>query len=312
MEVIGFFSGVGGIEEGFRQAGFNPLWANEIDEKVAKVFASNHNCKIVVDDIKNLNIKDIPEATGIVAGFPCQAFSVAGYQKGFKDDRGIVFFYLADIIKKKKPRFVFMENVKNLVSHDKGKTYKTIINILEDAGYHIKTAILNACEYANLPQNRERTYIVSFLEKECYERFKFPSSIPLTCTIKDIIDFNNKVDDEFYYTKEKTFFYSHLASSITKNNTVYQWRRTYVRENKANLCPTLTANMGTGGHNVPIILTKYGIRKLTPRECFSLQGFNDSFIIPQDVRNTSLYKMAGNSVVIPLIARIAKKIYETL
>ena len=101
MEVIGFFSGVGGIEEGFRQAGFNPLWANEIDEKVAKVFASNHNCKIVVDDIKNLNIKDIPEATGIVAGFPCQAFSVAGYQKGFKDDRGIVFFYLADIIKKK-------------------------------------------------------------------------------------------------------------------------------------------------------------------------------------------------------------------
>jgi len=312
MNIIGFFSGVGGIERGFEKAGFNSIWANEIDDNVAKVFALNHKCKIIVDDIKNLKTQDIPDAMGIVAGFPCQAFSVAGYQKGFEDDRGIVFFYLADIIKKKKPRFVFMENVKNLISHDRGKTYKTIINILEDAGYYIKTAVLNACEYANIPQNRERTYIVAFLEKKCYERFEFPLSIPLTCTIKDIIDFDKKVEDNFYYTKEKTKFYAELKANITKTETVYQWRRTYVRENKSCLCPTLTANMGTGGHNVPLILTQHGIRKLTPRECFSLQGFEDDFIIPEGMRFSTLYKMAGNSVVLPLIARIAKNIYKVL
>ena len=312
MNIIGFFSGVGGIEAGFERAGFNSIWANEIDEKVAKVFACNHSCKIVVDDIKNLKVEDVPDATGIVAGFPCQAFSVAGYQKGFEDERGVVFFYLADIIKKKKPRFVFMENVKNLISHDKGRTYKTIINILEDTGYHIKTAVLNACEYADVPQNRERTYIVCFLKKENCNKFEFPSPTLLTRTINDVIDFDKKVSDEFYYTSEKTKFYSSLASSITKTDTVYQWRRTYVRENMSNLCPTLTANMGTGGHNVPLILTKYGIRKLTPRECFALQGFSDSFILPEELKCATLYKMAGNSVVLPLIERIAKSIYEAL
>lgn len=312
MDVIGFFSGVGGIEKGFEIAGFSPIWANEIDAKASEVFLKNHHYAMVIDDIKNLKTEDIPSSCGIVAGFPCQAFSIAGYQKGFEDDRGMLFFYLADIIKKKRPRFVFMENVKNLISHNKGKTYKTITKILEGAGYHIKTAVLNACEYANIPQNRERTYIVAFLEEASYNKFDFPLPIPLTTTIADIINFNEKVNDEFYYTSEKTKFFSDLELSITKSNTVYQWRRTYVRENKACLCPTLTANMGTGGHNVPLILAKHGIRKLTPRECFALQGFSSDFIIPENIRNTSLYKMAGNSVVIPLIARIAKNIYASL
>lgn len=312
MDILGFFSGVGGIEEGFRQAGFNPIWANEIDEKVARVFAENHSLKMIVGDIKDLKIENIPDATGIVAGFPCQAFSVAGYKKGFQDERGILFFYLADIIKAKKPRFIFLENVKNLITHDKGRTYKTIVSILEDAGYYIKTAVLNACEYANIPQNRERTYIVGFLDIEASQRFTFPAPIPLTRTIQDVIDFESKVNDEFYYTSGKTKFYPSLALSIKRSDTVYQWRRTYVRENKACLCPTLTANMGTGGHNVPLILAKHGIRKLTPRECFALQGFETSFSLPRDMRNTALYKMAGNSVVLPLIARIARNIYEVL
>lgn len=105
MDIIGFFSGVGGIEAGFFEAGFNPIWANEIDENVAKVFRENHQCKMVVEDIKKLKIEDIPNCDGIVAGFPCQAFSIAGYQKGFEDDRGQLFFDLARIVKVKLPRF---------------------------------------------------------------------------------------------------------------------------------------------------------------------------------------------------------------
>ena len=312
IDIIGFFSGVGGIEEGFAKAGFNPIWANEIDPIVAKVFNANHKCKMVVDDIKKIALDDIPHSIGIVAGFPCQAFSIAGYQKGFEDDRGQLFFNLATIIKEKQPQFIFIENVKNLLSHDKGRTYKIIVDSLKNAGYYIKTDVLNACEYANVPQNRERTYIVGFLEKKCYDSFNFPKAIPLTKTIRDIVDFENPVEEKFYYTKYKTKFYMELENVMKKDDTVYQWRRVYVRENKANLCPTLTANMGTGGHNVPLILTKYGIRKLTPRECFLFQGFDENFKLPEEIKQTYLYKMAGNSVVVPLIERIAKNIMESL
>lgn len=207
---------------------------------------------------------------------------------------------------------MFIENVKNLISHDKGKTYKIIIDTLKNAGYYIKTGILNATEYANIPQNRERTYIVCFLKEDDYNNFNFPIPIPLTKNIGDIVKFEKQVDEKYYYTREKTHFYEKLECCITKSNTVYQWRRTYVRENKAFLCPTLTANMGTGGHNVPLVLTKYGIRKLTPKECFAFQGFKDDFRLPKEIRQTALYKMAGNSVVVPLIARIAKNIMESL
>ena len=114
------------------------------------------------------------------------------------------------------------------------------------------------------------------------------------------------------YTRSRCKFYNTLAASVTKQNTIYQWRRVYVRENRSNVCPTLTANMGTGGHNVPIILADDGIRKLTPRECFRLQGFPDSFVLPDDESDTRLYKQAGNSVVVPVIRRIAEKIAEAV
>ena len=120
------------------------------------------------------------------------------------------------------------------------------------------------------------------------------------------------MDEKFYYRKEKSKIYEELEKAIKKDDTIYQWRRVYVRENKANLCPTLTANMGTGGHNVPLILTKHGIRKLTPKECFAFQGFSQSFKLPEEIRQTSLYKMAGNSVVVPVIERIAKNIMASL
>lgn len=311
MKVGGLFSGVGGIELGFEQAGFNVIWGNEIDLKASETYKLNHKSKLIVDDIHNIHSDDIPDVDVIVGGFPCQAFSVAGYRKGFEDERGEVFFQMARIIKDKKPRIVFIENVKNLLGHDKGNTYKVIKETLESYGYFLKTMVLNASEYGNIPQNRERIYIIGFLNEDDFKNFREIEPIELKTTIKDIVKSEEKVDDKYYYTKDKTKFYDELEKEITNPDTLYQWRRVYVRENKSNLCPTLTANMGTGGHNVPLILTKYGIRKLTPQECFLFQGYPKDFQLP-NLAQSHLYKQAGNSVVVPVIYRLAKEIKNAI
>jgi DNA (cytosine-5)-methyltransferase 1 len=188
-----------------------------------------------------------------------------------------------------------------------------ICSLKEEAwGYcHTHTFLLlplNAMEYGNIPQNRERIYIVAFRESQDFKNFEFPEPVPLTTRLTDCIDFENKVEEKYYYTKENCSFYDKLSEGIKRQDTVYQWRRVYVRENKSNVCPTLTANMGEGGHNVPLVLTKHGIRKLTPHECFNIQGFPKDFKLPEGMAQTHLYKQAGNSVVVPVIRRIAGQI----
>lgn len=308
MKVAGFFSGVGGIELGFEQAGFDIVYSNEINEKASETLKLNCNHQVVVDDIYNIKSNEVPNVDVIVGGFPCQAFSIAGYRKGFEDERGEVFFQLARIIKDKSPRIIFIENVKNLLGHDNGNTYKVISETLENYGYKIIPLLLNASDYGNIPQNRERIYIVGFKNSDDYDNFRYIEPIPLTKKIGDIVDFNLKVEDKYYYTEDKCKFYKELKDNIVSSDTLYQWRRVYVRENKSNLCPTLTANMGTGGHNVPLVLTEHGIRKLTPKECFLFQGYPSDFKLPEGMAQSHLYKQAGNSVVVPVIERIAKEI----
>jgi len=311
METIGLFSGVGGIELGFRQAGIKTIWATEIDEKAIATYKMNHDNKIVQGDIHHIPSGDIPDADIILAGFPCQAFSIAGYRKGFEDERGNVFFQLARVIRDKRPSFVFIENVKNLVGHDQGNTYKVIRETLENYGYYLRHRVLNASEYANVPQNRERVYMIGFLNKAHYDRFSFPDQVELTKTIHDIVDIDKKVDDKYYYNERNFKRFNEIENVITDSNTLYQWRRVYVRKNKSQLCPTLTANMGTGGHNVPLIKTKHGIRKLTPKECFLFQGYPEDFRLPP-LAPSALYKQAGNSVVVPLIRRLAENIIKAV
>lgn len=312
MKVVGFFSGVGGIEKGFENAGFDVIWSNEIDKNAAITFQKNNKGILKVEDINNIESSDVPNADIIVGGFPCQAFSIAGYRKGFEDKRGEIFWELARMIRDKLPRVIFIENVKNLVSHDKGNTFKVIKETLNNYGYKLKTMVLNGSEYGNIPQNRERIYIIGFLNEKDYNNFEELEPIPLTKTIGDIVNYDLKVDEKYYYTKEKNIFFEELEKSIVNKNTIYQWRRKYVRENKSNLCPTLTANMGTGGHNVPLVLTKYGIRKLTPKECFLFQGYSNDFELPENMAQSHLYKQAGNSVVIPVIERLAKNIKNAI
>jgi DNA (cytosine-5)-methyltransferase 1 len=308
MTVASFFAGVGGIDAGFEKAGFDIIWANEFDINAATTYKLNFKNELIVEDIKKVNEKDIPDFDIMIGGFPCQAFSVAGYRKGFKDERGNLFFELERIFVKKKPQIIFLENVKNLVGHDNGNTFRVILDRLKNSGYHVKKEVLNACEYGNLPQNRERIYIVAFLDEKAYKEFEFPEPIRLTRTLRDFIEYDIKQDDKYYYTADSCGFYNKIKENVNNPDTIYQWRRVYVRENKSNLCPTLTANMGTGGHNVPIVYTPTGIRKLTPRECFNIMGFDKDFILPNNMANTHLYKQAGNSVVVPVIERIANEI----
>ncbi|NLJ97186.1 MAG: DNA cytosine methyltransferase [Clostridiales bacterium] len=312
MKVASFFAGVGGIDVGFEKAGFKVIWANEYDKHAASTYKLNFNNELIVDDIKNVNTNDIPDFDVMLAGFPCQAFSVAGYRKGFEDERGNLFFELERVFKEKKPQIIFLENVKNLVGHDNGNTFRVILDSLKSAGYHVKKEVLNACDYGNLPQNRERIYIVAFLDEKVYKEFEFPEPIELTHTLRDYIDYDIKQDDKYYYTADNCGFYDELKDKVKNPDTTYQWRRVYVRENKSNLCPTLTANMGTGGHNVPIIYSSTGIRKFTPRECFNIMGFDKDYKLPSNMANTHLYKQAGNSVVVPVIERIAKEIKNAI
>ncbi len=311
--VGGLFSGVGGIELAFERAGFEISWANEFDKYACKTYRLNHpNHNLIEEDIYKLDPKKMKSVDILVGGFPCQAFSVAGYRKGFKDPRGNLFYEIARFIDelKVKPKALMLENVKNLSGHDKGNTRKAIEKILIDFGYSVHWQVYNTYKYSDVPQNRERTIICCFKNKKSYSNF-LNNPIERITSLKSIQSMleKNKIDEKYYYFQDSQY-YKMLKKEIKNPNTFYQLRRIYVRENKSNLCPTLTANMGTGGHNVPLLLDKDGIRKLTPKECFNFQGYNIKF--PKDVPNTQLYKQAGNSVTVPLIESIAKKINLSL
>ena len=316
MKCASFFAGVGGIDIGFSNAGFQTVYANEFDKFAVKTLRENFSFTIDDRDIRHVSEDDVPDFDIMLAGFPCQAFSVAGYRQGFDDEkgRGNLYFELERIFIAKKPSVIFLENVKNLVSHDKGNTFRVILNSLKENGYHVSYAVLNAAEYGNIPQNRERIYVVCFLDEEAHQRFTFPNRILLSKRVEDMLEEEETIDDRFYYT-DKTPFFDQLVDEIRDAKTLYQWRRKYVRANKSNLCPTLTANMGTGGHNVPLLNVQGKsdtIRKLTPRECFNFQGFPKDYKLPEQTSNSHLYKQAGNSVVVPVIERIALQIKEAL
>ena len=323
LKCASFFAGVGGIDLGFEQAGvFETIYANEFDKYPSRTFELNFpDIKVDIRDIQEVKSEEIPEFDVMFAGFPCQAFSIAGYRKGFDDEkgRGELFFELTRIIEDKYPRICFFENVKNLVGHDNGNTFKVICEQLDNLGYKYTYRVLNAMYYGNVAQNRERIYIVAFRDEEDYDKFQWPEEIPLNKSVRDIIDFASKVDEKYYYTegKYKGDMYEKLTEAMKTDEkedpAVYQWRRRYVRKNKSGVVPTLTANQGEGGHNVCLIHTDDNrIRKMTPRECFNTQGFPEDFKLPSDMSESRLYKQAGNSVCVSVIARIADNIKKAV
>lgn len=309
IKSLDLFAGVGGIRLGFESANFQTVFANDLDPYCKMTYDYNFSDpKLTVKDIWEIPIGDIPDFDILMGGFPCQPFSIAGYRKGFEDERkGNLFYRIVDIVESKRPKALFLENVKNLKTHDGGHTYLTISYLLADLGYWAKSVVLNSKTHGNIPQNRERIFIVAFDNKEDLMNFKFPTEIPLTKSFKDFL--LDEVDEKYHYNGK--YLYDKIKDDVTSEDTVYQWRRSYVRDNKNKVVPAFTASMGTAGNNVPIIKQGDIIRKLTPQECFWLQGFPKSYKLP-DIADTQLYKQIGNSVTVTVIERIAKELSKVL
>ena len=307
---IDLFTGTGGFSLCLEKHGFKCVFSNDNNKNSELIYKLNNTeSNFLLEDILNVNVKDIPSHNILCAGFPCQPFSVAGKRKGFDDERSNVFWKILKIIEYHEPEIVILENVKNLLSHDKGNTFKTIEISLIDKGYLLKYKVLDTCKLTVIPQHRERIYIVCFKDKEKYEKFKFNFSKIKNFKIKEFLE--DDIEYKSYYTDRLKVF-DMVTKGVKKHindNVLYQFRRKYVRENKSNCCPTLTANMGGGGHNVPLLLDDIGIRKLTPRECFNLQGFPKNYKFP-DISDSQLYKLAGNAISIAILDLIIKKIKE--
>lgn len=317
IKFVDLFAGVGGFH--FAMHGLaDCVFASEWDKNARITYLANWENELKINnasfagDITAVDYQVIPHFDILCGGFPCQPFSIAGKQLGFSHAaQGTLFFNILNLISIKHPKVVFLENVKNLVSHDKGNTFKVIIGSLEEAGYSVHYQILNGTTHGNTPQNRERIFIVAFKNKQEYDKFTWPQPIPLTNTIHNCLE-KTKIPAKYYQTNTNSNAVKKMIDEITKKDTIYQYRRWYIRENKGGVCPTLTANMGTGGHNVPLILDNHGVRKLTPRECFNFQGFSNTLILPKELSNSHLYKQAGNSVTVPVVRRIAESIISAL
>lgn len=311
---IDLFAGVGGFRMALQNLEGRCEFSSELNKRAQQTYFCNYG-ELPEGDITLESTKAaIPETFDILCGgFPCQAFSIAGHRKGFQETRGTLFFDVANIAKKHRPKALFLENVRNLVTHDHGNTFQVICNTLEELGYTVFHKVLNSMTHANVPQYRQRIFIVALdpVQVPRYQEFSFPEEIPLTASIRSLLE-KGKVDQKYYYGPNHKY-YAKMAESVVSMDKVYQWRRVYVRENKRNVCPTLTANMGSGGHNVPIIKDDYGIRKLTPKECFAFQGYPvDQMHFPKKMANCALYTQAGNSVTMPLVQRIGEQILKVL
>ena len=308
-----FYAGTGGVSLGFdRTERVETIYAVDFNEKCKQTFDMNHDIELEIADIGGLKTGDLPDMDIITAGFNCQPFSVAGKKKGFEDSRTNSLKKLFKIIKRRKPKCVFIENVKGLLTHNKGKSMAFIVEQLHKAGMQtVKSLLLNTSEHTRIPQNRERVFIICFRHAVPDELL---NEILTVKPIRDIRDWHFYLEDsppaKYFYTQDSAIFDS-LAPEVVDKDAIYQYRRGVVRKNKSGVCPCLTATMGTGGHNVPIILTEDGIRKLTPRECFNLQGMKPEFRLP-DLADGHLYKQAGNAVTASLIHRLAKRVIKLL
>ncbi len=300
----------------FESVGGRCVLTSEIDQKAMETYSANfsedddHHFIADVNKIYLQNLSLRPESLdALVAGFPCQPYSIAGLRKGLQDDRGgEIFNSLVRILGELKPRSFLLENVKGIRNHDDGQTFRYMLERLEEAGYSLRHETLNSATHGGVPQNRERVFIVGFRDSNCAERFEFPSALPLQTNFRNLLE--RQVPQKYFYDNRFGAF-PEIESKVIRNDTIYQWRRQYVRENKSGVCPTLTANMGSGGHNVPLVLDGQRVRKLTPRETARLQGFPDTFKLPA-ISDSHLYHQFGNSVTVPLIERIAESLMVAL
>ncbi len=315
---IDLFAGIGGFHYALESFGANCVFASEIDEKASKVYELNHGIK-PKGDITQIKEQEIPEHDVLCGGFPCQAFSISGKQKGFEDTRGTLFFDIARIVDFHRPKILFLENVKNFVRHDSGNTLKTVIETLENLNYNVFYKVLNTSSFG-LPQNRERVYIVCFNRDEFNDiSFSFPNPNILS-SLEEVLETNpenakiiQREDIVIYkdYQPPKNIFNEiHLPNKpiqIGKVNKGGQGERIY---HPIGHAITLSAYGGGVGSKTGLYKIGDIIRKLSPRECARVQGFPENFILPQSV--TEAQKQFGNSVSINTLQLILKEISKTI
>ena len=206
-----------------------------------------------------------------------------------------------------QPRVIFLENVQNLQEHDNGRTFITIHNALVENGYYIRYRVMRASEYGNVPQIRDRIYIVAFKDIADCDVFKFPDTIPLTVSIDNIINRHGEKNRVYYYQKNDPFF-AKVREIVTDQSSIYRVYHESIKITQNHMCPTLTASMGTQRDQAPLVIDNYGIRKLTLRECLDFQGFPKDFYFPNTITIEDAYKQCGNTVCVPVVKRVAERI----
>lgn len=308
-KVGSLFSGLGGIDVAFEKAGAQIIWANEIDKYACITHRLNfQKCELIEGDIKDVIPSILKDVDIITAGFPCQSFSSVGLGGGFNDPRGNLFFEIARIAKEKMPRVIFLENVANLEKHHNGKTFNKIHATLCDLGYYyIKYNIMNDLEYGNLPQQRNRIYIVAFKNYEDMLNFEFPEQVKLTRTAFDCFE-KERVLPKYYLDNH---WKKELIFKTVEKDYVYRFTDWGISKGKKGICPTLLAAMGSRYERIPFFKDDFSIRLLTHRECARLQGFPETFVFPNKYEK-QIYKQIGNSVAIPVVERIAINILKAL
>jgi DNA (cytosine-5)-methyltransferase 1 len=323
FRVGSLFAAIGGFCRAFQEAGASTSWANEKDRFANETFRLNFpDIRHVPKPIEDLSVEgdNLDPVDVLTAGFPCQPFSEAGEKLGFRDERGLLFLHIIRIIKefgRDKPKVLLLENVRYLKTHDKGQTFKRIQAEIQKAGYWFtddNAQILNTASYTDIPQNRKRIFMVA-LSRDHFSSNTFVFPTPRNGNnrnIESFLDLDEPAND-IHYFKPGSQYFPLFEEAIAQGGTdaIYQLRRNYVRKNKSGMCFTLMANMGEGGHNQPVIRDRWGIRKLTPRECARLQGYDDAwFKIPNNISRYQIYKQIGNSVTVPLVVRLAEAILD--
>ncbi len=322
------FAGIGGFCVGFRDVGIDTDWAIEYDSAAVTTYEANiGKNKVVKDGELPASIKDVGVARNSLsqvdilhAGFPCQSFSVAGDRKGFDDPRGQLFYEIIRLINEfgeARPSVLLLENSPNLKVGDSGSWFMELSSQLKKAGYWFRDSNaleLDSFDYTRVPQKRKRLFMVAFATNR-FRNGKINISPPMHPDPKDLtkyINFDGQIEDDSYYLSEDNKYHQMITEKVDDTKAIYQLRKYLVREKGANICPTLTANMGLGGHNVPFIFDKKGLRKLTEYECLKIQGFPLDYFFPEDVTRPKRYQQVGNSVVPPLISIIADAIKKKI
>ncbi len=296
LKFIDLFAGIGGIRIPFDELGYECVFSSEWDKKACETYQANFG-EMPKGDITKIDEKDIPPFDICLAGFPCQAFSIMGKMQGFADTRGTMFFEVERILKYHKPRAILLENVKQLTSHDKGRTLCVILEHLDALGYHVKYKVLNALDFG-LPQKRERIIIVGFLDPALTEKWSFDFE-KKPYDLASILEDDSQVDPSLFASdmiKEKR------RQSVVGKTVFYPsvWH-----ENKSGNISVLdySCALRTGASYNYLLVN--GVRRFTSRELLRLQGFPDTYKIV--VSNQEIRRQTGNSVAVPMIREVAKE-----